>query len=140
MKASALALTFSAIAMLGQSALVAADEWPKLSDGKWQVMERRDNERSVTTECINPIEKLRQAVAALDQAGCKRAALKRSGSTYRFDVSCEREDNEGRPVQMTGTFKLTVRGRESFQMEQNSKSGGVQRNVRADGKRLGSCE
>jgi len=132
-----LAAAVAVAAALG--AAVAAQEWPALQQGMWEIVRTLDTRggapRTITDKrCMDPSEEWKRQNATMARAGCTATPIKRSGNTYTFSAACKMAGPE-----TSTTTTILVESPTAYTMKVVGTSGGQPVKEEAKGRRVGDC-
>jgi hypothetical protein len=80
--------------ILAVSAVVAAQEWPSLKQGMWEISRTMQApgggapKVANSTRCMDPVADWKQQNARMGQMGCTFSPMKKTGASYTFTASC----------------------------------------------------
>jgi hypothetical protein len=125
---------------LALSVVVAAQEWPVLQQGMWEIVRTLSTPgggapRTITAKrCMDPSEEWKRQNATMAKAGCTATPIKRSGNTYTFSANCAIAG-----VATSTTTTIVVESPTAYTMKVVGTTGGEPVNEEAKGRRVGDC-
>lgn len=133
-------LTLVAALLIGWSVSAAADDWPPLRQGLWEITRTMQAPgggapRVVTGKrCLDPAADWKAQNARLAKAGCSFTPLQRSGNQYSFSSTCAVMG-----VMSSGRTTITANGDSAYSMTVESVTDGQKTSETATGRRVGDC-
>ena len=117
----------------------AADDWPVLRQGRWQLERTIEGmgptpQKISRTECIDPTANFRLQQERLGRAGCTFTPLTRRGNEYRYGATCRMAGTS-----TTSESVLTVESPEAYTLRVSSQADGTATKEVLVAKRLGDC-
>jgi hypothetical protein len=133
-------LAVAVVAIVASMTAVAADTWPPLRQGMWEIARTMQSPGGgpPTTmplkRCMNPSDEWQRQQDNLTKAGCTMTPVKKSGNTYTFSASCNMMG-----VASKTTTTIVAEGDSAYTMTVEGETDGKPTKEKATGKRLGDC-
>ncbi|MCU0767421.1 MAG: DUF3617 domain-containing protein [Gammaproteobacteria bacterium] len=129
-----------ALAALAAVALpAAADDWPALRQGLWELQRTLGTQKVTAKKCMDPVADLRRQNAALERNGCTFAPIRRSGSTYTFESTCDMKTPGGN-IRSASVSVMTVESDSAYRLEVHGTLAGEPTHETMTARRAGDCK
>ena len=132
------ALAACCVALIATALPAAADDWPSLRQGLWEFQRTMGAQKVDAKKCVDPVADMKRQNAMLEKNGCVISPLKKSGSTYTFESSCNMK-MPGAEIRSASTSVITVENDSAYRLEVRGTMDGEPTNETMTAKRIGDC-
>lgn len=116
----------------------AADDWPSLRQGLWEFQRTMGAQKIDAKKCVDPVADMKRQNAMLEKNGCVISPLKKSGSSYTFESTCNMK-MPGGEIRSASTSVITVDSDSAYRLEVRGTMDGEPTNETMTAKRVGDC-
>jgi hypothetical protein len=128
------------VAIVAGASAGAADQWPPLRQGMWEIARTMQPPGSgapttvSSKRCMTPADEWQRQQDNLTKAGCTMTPVKNSGNSYTFSSSCTIMG-----VSSKTTTTIVAEGDSAYTMTVDGVTDGKPMKEKATGKRVGDC-
>jgi hypothetical protein len=116
----------------------AADDWPSLRQGLWEFQRTMGAKNIEMKRCVDPVADMQRQNAMLEKNGCVISPLKKSGSSYTFESTCNMK-LPGGEIRSASTSVITVDSESAYRLEVRGTMDGQPTSETMTAKRVGDC-
>jgi hypothetical protein len=138
-RASRRSLAAVTLALAAGAAPATADDWPTLRPGLWEYQRTLGAKQIASKRCLDPVADMKRQNAVLEKNGCAISPLRRSGSSYTFESTCDMK-TPGGSIRSASVSVMTVESDSAYRLEVRGTMAGEPTSETMTARRVGDCK